>query len=355
MLALGGAHAQPQASAKHGIHRKTRGVRPVSRKMTRATISPALATIGALAACAVLVSQSPAATAPAPKPPYAYTGSVAEATSFSATAKARINPHGLATEYHFEYGPTTAYGAQTPPAPAGAGTQESAVAQPIAGLEAYTTYHYRVVATNSAGTTLGQDAAFATKRIPLSLTLAATPDPTVFGASLSVSGTLAGTGGPGAEVILQGSSFPYTHGFHNLTSPEPTSATGAFSFPITGLLESTQLRAATVAKPAIFSPVVTELVAVHVTLHARRTRRHGYVRLFGTVTPAAAGAQVAFEWLTSTHSYATVSGTTTKGSSSGVSRFARTVHLHARGLYRALVQITSGAQVAGRSQPLLIR
>jgi hypothetical protein len=316
----------------------------------------ALAIIGSLAACATSATGARAATAPPPpKPPSVYTGYASPASASSTTIRARINPHGLATEYHFEYGPTTAYGSQTASATAGSGTRESLLAQAITGLEAYTTYHYRAIATNSAGMTVGQDATFKTKKIPLSLAITSDPNPVVFGSPLGVSGTLSGTGNAGVEVVLQGDPFPYTHGFHNLTSPEQTSATGAFSFPVAGLLESTQLRAATLAKPPILSAVITELVTVRVTFHVRPARRHGFVRLYGTVTPSEPGVSVAFERLDKAHRYVPVSGTTVRAGTSGVSRFSRTVRLRRRGLYRALIPIPNGAQVSGRSRSILIR
>ncbi len=228
-------------------------------------------------------------------------------------------------------------------------------AEPVTGLEPYTLYHFRVVASSSAGTVGSADATFTTRKIPLSLTVTAAPNPVGFGSPLGLSGTLAGTGNTGVEIVLQANPFPYTHGFHDISSPEPTDAAGGFSFPIAGLLQSTQLRAATAAKPVIYSPVVSELVAVGVTLHVRPARRRGFVCLYGTVTPAEPGARVAFERLDREHRYVPVSGTTVRAWASGVSRFTRTVRLRRRGLYRALVQVASGAQVSGRSRPVLIR
>lgn len=294
-------------------------------------------------------------TAPKPLPPLAYTGYVEQITASSATLKARIDPRGSATQYYFEYGPTTAYGSQTPPASAGSATVEGKFTQVVTGLEPYTIYHFRVTASNPAGTTYGADGTFTTRKIPLSLSASATPSPVVFGAPLSVSGTLSGTGNAGVEVVLQANPFPYTHGFHDLTAPVPTDAAGSFSLPVAGLLESSQLRAATVGKPTIYSPVIAELVTVRVTLHVRPARRRGYVRLYGTVTPSEPGAQVAFERL-SHGQYVTVSGTTVRPRAGGVSRFSRTLRLRRRGLYRVLVLLPGGGpEVSGRSRPVMIR
>jgi hypothetical protein len=290
---------------------------------------------------------------PAPKPPFAYTGHVEQITERSAALKARIDPEGLATEYHFQYGPTAAYGAQTPSAAAGGTTQEGKFTQAIAGLEPNTTYHFRVVASNSAGTTDGADATFTTEKTPPTLTASVTPSPAVFGRPLRFSGTVSGAGNAGVEVVLQESPFPYNHGFYDITSPEAADAAGGFSFALAGLFENTKLRAATTVKPIVYSPVTTELVAVRVTLHVRPAKRRGYVRLYGVVTPSEPGAKVAFERRQHGR-YVTVGGSTVKTSAGAISRFARTVHLRGGGLVRALVKIPSGDLISGRSRPVLI-
>ena len=80
-------------------------------------------------------------------------------TETGATLNGGVNPNRLATTYHFEYGTTTLYEAQSPAVEAGAGSGSStvAVSTALTGLIAGTTYHYRLVATNAAGPTLGSD------------------------------------------------------------------------------------------------------------------------------------------------------------------------------------------------------
>jgi hypothetical protein len=84
----------------------------------------------------------------------------------SARLNARVNPNGLATTYHFEYGPSASYGSSAPMAAerdAGAGTEYALASAELTGLAAGTEYHYRLVATNSAGTTVGDDQTFTTR------------------------------------------------------------------------------------------------------------------------------------------------------------------------------------------------
>jgi hypothetical protein len=97
-------------------------------------------------------------------PAAATTRAATMVTGTGATLNATVNPNQSATSYHFEYGTTAAYGAQVPAddAPAGSDAGDHAVSQQISGLEANTTYHYRVVASNEAGSTHGEDRTFTT-------------------------------------------------------------------------------------------------------------------------------------------------------------------------------------------------
>jgi DNA-binding beta-propeller fold protein YncE len=91
-----------------------------------------------------------------------------------------LSPDGTDTHYYFEYGLTTAYGASAPAPPgtdAGVGGSKceppgGAECAPVeatatlAGLSANTTYHYRLVATDSFGTAYGKDMNFTTFGAP---------------------------------------------------------------------------------------------------------------------------------------------------------------------------------------------
>jgi hypothetical protein len=79
----------------------------------------------------------------------------------SATLHASFIGNGEATHYHFDWGLTDAYGEETPEglASPGAGNPEQLSAG-LTSLAPYTTYHYRVVATNGAGKSYGADEIF---------------------------------------------------------------------------------------------------------------------------------------------------------------------------------------------------
>jgi hypothetical protein len=92
--------------------------------------------------------------------------SATDVTQTRATLHAGVNPHGLATTYAFDYGTTRAYGLHTPTRSAGAGTTQRDVAERIGGLTPGVRYHFRVVATNAGGTSVGADRSFVTKLPP---------------------------------------------------------------------------------------------------------------------------------------------------------------------------------------------
>ena len=101
-----------------------------------------------------------------PEAPYAATiGATVAAGGTSATVGGKVNPRRLASTYWIEYGTSDAYGQNAPStkdAAAGSGGEMVVVSQALSGLAPETTYHYRVVANNATGTTVGQDLTFET-------------------------------------------------------------------------------------------------------------------------------------------------------------------------------------------------
>src|SRR2546423_3694649 len=286
--------------------------------------------------------------------PLADTGGASNVTPTSAELHGRVNPHGRATSFSFQYGTTRQYGGQTPLASAGAGTTSVPVAQAVVGLRPDTTYHYRLVAVG-AGTTTGSDHTFKTPKIPLSLTVRPTRNPVVYGNAFILAGTLSGSNNAGSRLLLKVNPFPYARGFATLGASAFTSATGAFSFFVPALAQNSELRVATAGKPSVSSPVLVERVAVRVSLHVRRAARRGYVRLYGTVAPAEVGAGVAFQRLGGNHRWVTESGTVVRPATSTSSRYSRTVRLRHPVLYRAFVRIFDPAHVSYHSGSVRIR
>ena len=327
---------------------------PTTTKRPRARVGPRVLVVFASVVCAVALL-APSGQAVVPHPPSVYTGGTSNVTYSSVILHGGVDAKGQTTTYVFQYGTTSGYGAQTPLAPAGNGTITIKVSQAITGLQPDTTYHYRIVAVNSAGTTDGKDDTLTTTKIPLSLQIVGAPNPVVFGNPFFVEGTLSGTGASTHEVVLQANPFPYLRGFKTVGNPEVTNSAGGFSFPFLGLSENAQLRVVTVGRPVVSSPVVVENVAVRVSFHVRRARRRGFVRLYGTVAPAEVGALVGFQLLRPGKSV-NEGGTAVTAGNASVSRFRAVVRLRHRGLYRALIKVTNdGGHVSNYSEPILIR
>jgi hypothetical protein len=97
-----------------------------------------------------------------PAPPTVVTKPATSISQVSASLHSTVNPNGEPeTDCHFEYGTSTSYGASLPcaaPRP-GDAFSESAV---LGGLSEGATYHYRVVAANTLGTSDGADQTFTT-------------------------------------------------------------------------------------------------------------------------------------------------------------------------------------------------
>jgi hypothetical protein len=83
--------------------------------------------------------------------------------SFSGTLNGSLYPHAFGTNVYFQYGTTTSYGFTTSAQSRSASNYTvQNVSANVGGLSANTTYHFRIVATNSAGTSYGGDRTFRT-------------------------------------------------------------------------------------------------------------------------------------------------------------------------------------------------
>jgi hypothetical protein len=95
-------------------------------------------------------------------PPVVRTNPATDVIASSANLNGRLDPHGLSTTVYFRYGTTTSYGSRTPNQIKTGNTYQNVLAS-ISGLTAGTTYHFRIVATNAAGTRYGTDTTLTTQ------------------------------------------------------------------------------------------------------------------------------------------------------------------------------------------------
>ncbi len=109
----------------------------------------------------VLVQYRPSYLAPA-----VLTQAASDLTAGSAVLNGAVNPEGAATTWFFQYGLTTNYDGISASVMLQPFTQSVPVTTGIVGLQPGTLYHFRLVATNAAGTIAGQDMTLSTLAIP---------------------------------------------------------------------------------------------------------------------------------------------------------------------------------------------
>jgi hypothetical protein len=111
----------------------------------------------ALFAVVLLSGLSLATTAARAAAPGLGTVSATDVQGVSAVLRGTVDAEGLATTYHFEYGTQASFAgaAKTQTSPVGSASGSHPARAAIAGLLPNTTYYYRLVATNSSGTSTG--------------------------------------------------------------------------------------------------------------------------------------------------------------------------------------------------------
>ncbi len=151
----------------------------------------------------------------------------------AATLNGTVNPNGLATDYYFKWGTTTAYGNVTATVSAGSGSAAVPVNAGITGLTPGTTYHFSLVAVNGDGTTNGSDLSFIPGQAEVTTS--------------AITGITSTTATSGGIVTADGGSTA-TRGICWSTSANPTIANslttngtgiGTFTSAITGLAPGT--------------------------------------------------------------------------------------------------------------------
>lgn len=118
------------------------------------------------------------------------TGAPTAVSSTQATFTGTLVPGGLyEASYHFDYGPTSAYGSQTPEALLPPGLAQQPASATVAGLAPNTAYHYQLVVTDTNGqvvpggdvtmppVTIATSAATVTTATPITVTWGGISDP----------------------------------------------------------------------------------------------------------------------------------------------------------------------------------
>ncbi len=307
-----------------------------------------LATVSALGLLTFAVFTATALAAA----PGATTGPTTVVGSMTATVTGSVDPNSQPTTWYVEYGPSTAYGSQTPAKDAGFGAGPVSVSTGLAGLTPGTTYHYHVVAVNASGTSRGTDAVFTTT-VPPDVTTGAASNITASAATLN--GTVDPNGRATAFFFEIGTSTSYgtkttTKSAGSATTPQPVSAgvtglqTGrVYHFRIVASSDAGTSIGKDVTFTSSSAPTVVTLDASSVAPTSATIR--------GTVTPNGLASTRWFEYGTSTSygsrtsSIGSGSGSSAVTASAGVSSLKAATTYH----FRLVAQNTSG-KTAGQDR-----
>jgi hypothetical protein len=165
-----------------------------------------------------------------------------------------------------------------------------------------------------------------------SLTIAAKPNPVVYGGIVTIDGRLTSSVRAGKNVVLESDPFPYENDFSNVGNTM-TGASGSYSFTQRPGV-NTRYR---VRQGNLLSPVTTVLVRIRLGLRVsdRTPDRGERVRFFGRACPEHVGALVRIQRRASGR-WITVARTRT-ALATRCSTYSRRVRVFRDGLYRSVV------------------
>ncbi|MEE4116788.1 MAG: hypothetical protein V2I37_11500 [Marinilabiliaceae bacterium] len=154
-------------------------------------------------------------------PPTAVATAATSVSNISATLNGSVNAFGNSTAVEFEYGLSTLYGSVVTASPATvSGSSATPVTAVLSGLSAGTTYHFRIKAVNSGGTSYSNDVSLPTTQVPSATTGSAT---SVAIETATINGTANAAG------LTTNVSFEYgptaAYGSTIQASPNPVSGT----------------------------------------------------------------------------------------------------------------------------------
>lgn len=164
-------------------------------------------------------------------------------------------------------------------------------------------------------------------------------NPVTYGKSVQITGSLNGNPSANLPVALQANAFPFA-GYVDVATAV-SSATGAYAFTVTPLI-NTRYRVVTTGASPDIGDEITQVVAQKVTFKVsdRTPKRRASVRFYGSVTPANDGAYVALQKRTTTGAFATVTRIRLVDAGDSFSRFSRKIRVSRNGVYRVVATAT---------------
>jgi hypothetical protein len=182
------------------------------------------------------------------------------------------------------------------------------------------------------------------------LTLAAAPNPIVFGGSTLLTGKLAGGGAGGQALVIEANPAPFAA--YKQVATVTTATNGTYSATVKPVV-TTRYRVTAKTSPPVVSgeSLVRVRVRVGLVLGDSTPRRGTSVVFSGRAYPAHDGALVSIRKRSSTGSYVTVARTRLVDDGTARSRYSRAVRINGSGVYQVRVSTgNDGDHLAGSSR-----
>ncbi len=188
------------------------------------------------------------------------------------------------------------------------------------------------------------------------LSIAAKPNPLVFGTATTLSGRLTGPGN--AAVVIrfeEDTTRPYGDSYKPTALTTTANAAGNYSLAIKPLLNTQYQAIASTSPPTRSAPrLVLVRTLVGLTVSDRTPRRGSLVRFAGSVFPAHDGQRALIQKRTSTGRFVTLARPLLRDAGTGHSRYSRRLRVFRDGAYRVKVR-GDGDHVNGFSRTYTLR
>jgi phosphodiesterase/alkaline phosphatase D-like protein len=199
----------------------------------------------------------------------ATTGPAQGVGATNATLTGTVDPAGRSTSWYFEYGTSAGYGSRTASRSV-SGSGARAISAGVSGLAPGATYHFRLVASSSAGTTRGADGSFQTAGAAVTIRR---PAPLVtYGRAVTLSGSIVG-GQSGVPVEVQAQPFAESS-FRSIATVR-TGAGGTWTYTARPTIRTAYQASANGATSARVAVAVRPAVSLRVSGGARLSTHVG--------------------------------------------------------------------------------
>ena len=217
-------------------------------------------------------------TTPAAVPiaPEVETWSASDVAATAADIAGTFNPNGFSTTYWFEFGTTTAYG-NTYTLPDVVVSGWDSVTVRLYDLQPSTTYHYRLVASNAAGTVNGGDLTFTTAAAPPAATGTETPPLLVTQQAGALTEALIAAGRSGSLTLTTPSG-----------TPAPSMSWGADTFPAGTVVSAETFLSTSDSTPPVLNGFAVGSLGVELDFTSGGTDLHAFAAPLEIVFPNAA-------------------------------------------------------------------